>query len=107
MEALILILGHVAGDYSAQSDYMALNKHKCAGALLRHCAWYTVVVSIALHLIGAANIYTVGAVFISHAIIDCRDWPIPWTSYPPTRILTDQAAHVAVLVALAVWVVGM
>lgn len=44
MEALGLVVGHLCGDYVAQSDNMAAGKRQSHLACLQHCAAYTVCV---------------------------------------------------------------
>jgi len=107
MELAILAGGHIFGDYLLQGDWLALNKHKNVDALLKHCIIYTLFASASLHMLGAANVWTITIVFISHVVIDHRKWSVPWSSYPPLPLIIDQSAHAAVLVGCVVWVVGM
>lgn len=70
-----LFLGHLAGDYMFQDDYMARNKVKSNmvgwTACLLHCIFYTASVILSLKLFGfKVNAAAAAMVFLSHFPID-------------------------------------
>jgi hypothetical protein len=115
-----LFLGHLAGDWLLQNDWMARNKTRrlFGAALLVHCALYTAVLVGCLALAGELSIELgpmtgfVGAVYGSHWLIDGLGLAAGWsrlvrqTTLPLVRIMVDQTLHLWVLGVLALWVGG-
>jgi membrane-bound metal-dependent hydrolase YbcI (DUF457 family) len=109
-----LLVGHLAGDWVLQNDWMARGKKRglltLAGAV--HVAVYAAAVVGALWLSGAGErpgCVLIGAVVVvvSHWLIDSVDVTGRWmrlyrqSSQEIVRVMVDQALHVLVLVLLA------
>jgi len=75
MELFILLLfGHLFGDYLFQNDWMALNKHKKVWPLFVHCYIYSltvfVFIGVLLHISVVECLILFGCIFLSHIILD-------------------------------------
>jgi hypothetical protein len=98
----LLLLGHVLGDFTFQTERLAERKHRL-GPLVTHVGIVTVVHALALlPLLSATTAVLVAAVGAAHLCIDAvtarlRDPESPSVA----RFLGDQAAHVVVL--LVAW----
>lgn len=113
---LLLLAGHLLGDWLVQTDWQALNKAKESGwasALLSHVFTYHLTMAVCVlpvwHTKGTAVAFAIS--WWSHAFID-RRWPVRWllrkTGSPGFAeqtwgvIATDQALHLTILALIAV-----
>jgi hypothetical protein len=114
---LVLLAGHLLGDWVVQSDWQASNKTRSWAALTAHVASYHLIVGLLLLIPvlrddwpadKALAVLTVSA--ITHAVID-RRWPVRAllraTGSPGFAtvqwgvIAADQALHLFILAMLA------
>jgi hypothetical protein len=114
---LVLLAGHLLGDWVAQSDWQAANKTRSWAALTAHVASYHLIMGLLLLITilrddwpagKALAVLTVSA--ITHAVID-RRWPVRAllraTGSPGFAtvqwgvIAVDQALHLSILAMLA------
>jgi hypothetical protein len=65
-----LLLGHLAGDYLFQNDWMALNKSKRDWSGWLACTTHCVIYSLVVCLFTEMNIEWFCLVFLSHYFID-------------------------------------
>ena len=115
---LVLLPGHLVGDWVTQSDWQATNKTRSWAALAGHLARYHSVMGLLLLLPvlrdgwptwKALTVLAVSAA--SHAVID-RRWPVrallraagsPAFATVEWRVIAaDQALHLSILAMLAV-----
>ena len=115
---LILLTGHLLGDWVAQNDWAATNKTHSWAALGAHVATYHLIIGLLLLLPilrdgwpagNALVVLTVSAA--SHALID-RRWPVQalmraagspgFATVEWGVIAADQALHLSILAMLAV-----
>jgi hypothetical protein len=111
---LWLSLGHLAGDWLLQNDWMARGKR--AGLFTRagmvHFSIYTAAVTGAVWLSGARDgglvtySFVGAAVFLSHWLIDAADLAGWWMRFyrqsdlEVVRVMVDQTFHLLVLALL-------
>jgi Protein of unknown function (DUF3307) len=114
---LVLLAGHLLGDWVVQSDWQANNKTRSWAALTAHVVSYHLIVGVLLLIPvlrhdwpagKALAVLTVSA--ITHAVID-RRWPVRAllraTGSPGFAtvqwgvIAADQALHLSILAMLA------
>ena len=115
---LILLTGHLLGDWVAQSDWQATNKTRSWGALAAHVAGYHLVMGLLLLLPVVRDgwpawkaLAVLAASAITHALID-RRWPVRalmraagspgFATVDWGVIAVDQALHLSILAMLAV-----
>jgi Protein of unknown function (DUF3307) len=115
---LILLVGHLLGDWVLQSDWQATNKPKRWAALTAHVASYHLVMGLLLLIPIVRDDWPAwkGLVILAvsagtHAILD-RRWPVRAllraTASPGFAtvewgvIAVDQAVHLCILALLAV-----
>jgi hypothetical protein len=115
---LILLTGHLLGDWVAQSDWQATNKTHCWAALAAHVAGYHLVMGLLLLVPVVRDGWPAGkalAVLVvsaaTHALID-RRWPVRamlrvagspgFATIEWGVIAVDQALHLSILAMLAV-----
>jgi hypothetical protein len=107
-----LLVGHLAGDWVLQNDWMVKGKKNglFSPAGVVHFAIYTAAVVGALWVSGAAPVYLlVGAIVtaLSHWLLDATDIVDRWmrlyrqSNREDVHLMVDQALHVLVLVLLA------
>ncbi len=94
--AFALLAAHLAGDFVFQTDAMAKSKRR-TDTLLNHAAIHALLAYIAAGCLAAWEIPL--AVFLSHAAIDFAKARAPRQTQ--TVFWIDQAAHILVLVAIA------
>jgi hypothetical protein len=114
---LVLLAGHLLGDWVAQSDWQAANKTRSWAALSAHVVSYHLIVGMLLLIPvlrddwpadKALAVLTVSA--ITHAVID-RRWPVRallraagspgFATVQWGVIAVDQALHLFILAMLA------
>jgi Protein of unknown function (DUF3307) len=114
---LVLLAGHLLGDWVVQSDWQARNKTRSWAALTAHVASYHLIVGVLLLIPvlrddwpagKALAVLTVSA--ITHAVID-RRWPVRallratcspgFATVQWGVIAVDQALHLSILAMLA------
>ncbi len=114
---LVLLAGHLVGDWVVQNDWQAANKTRSWAALAAHVASYHLVMGLLLLIPilrdgwpagKAAAALTVSA--ITHAVID-RRWPVRalmraagspgFATIEWGVIAVDQALHLFILAMLA------
>lgn len=102
LETLLLLLtGHVVGDFLLQSSQMAASKHR-PEVLLRHVG---IVVLATIAALGQFDPGPILAIGVTHLIIDHLK-----ATYAPKGLgpfAVDQAAHIAVLVIVAAAAPGL
>jgi Protein of unknown function (DUF3307) len=114
---LLLLTGHLLGDWVAQSDWQATNKTRSWAALAAHVAGYHLVMGLLLVPVvrdgwPAGKALAVLAVSgASHAVID-RRWPVRallrasgspgFATVEWGVVAADQALHLSILAMLAV-----
>ncbi len=92
---LLLVIGHLLGDFVLQSDAVVANKRR-----LRVLLWHGLVVTLATAAaIGGLPIMVLVLVFASHVAID--GVKVRWMPDRPVWFVVDQALHLAVLILLA------
>lgn len=111
---LWLLLAHIIGDFYLQkSEWVVDRQHRHAASmgLLKHMATHLVLTSLALFAaslsIGFIGLFEFGLVLLvvlgSHFVIDVIK---SYVREGALSLLLDQAAHVAVIVALWLWISG-
>ena len=102
-----LLVGHLVGDYLFQTRWMAERKTAFFSALAAHSAVYACAVWLASLPAGGLNFAGLLLVFLSHVVIDRRDFVLWWCrritrsdSSAWLVIMADQALH-CVILALA------
>jgi len=115
---LILLTGHLLGDWVAQSDWQATNKTRSWAALAAHVAGYHLVMGLLLLLPVVRDGWPAGQALVvlavsgaTHALID-RRWPVRallrasgspgFATIDWGVIAVDQALHLSILAMLAV-----
>jgi Protein of unknown function (DUF3307) len=115
---LLLLTGHLLGDWIAQSDWQATNKTSCWTALAAHVAGYHLVMGLLLLLPVLRDGWPAGKALAvlavsaaSHAVID-RRWPVRallrasgspgFATVEWGVVAVDQALHLSILAMLAV-----
>jgi hypothetical protein len=115
---LLLLTGHLLGDWVAQSDWQATNKTSCWAALAAHVAGYHLVMGLLLLLPVLRDGWPAGKALAvlavsaaSHAVID-RRWPVRallrasgspgFATVEWGVVAVDQALHLSILAMLAV-----
>jgi Protein of unknown function (DUF3307) len=114
---LVLLAGHLVGDWIVQSDWQATNKTRSWAALAAHVAGYHLVMGLLLLIpvlrdgwpAGKA-LAALGVSAITHAVID-RRWPVRallraagspgFATVEWGVIAVDQALHLFILTMLA------
>ena len=115
---LVLLAGHLLGDWVAQSDWQATNKTRSWAALAAHVAGYHLVMGLLLLLPVLRDGWPAGKALAvlavsaaTHALID-RRWPVRallrvagspgFATVEWGVIAVDQALHLSILAMLAV-----
>ena len=115
---LVLLAGHLLGDWIAQTDWQATTKTRSWAALAAHVASYHLVMGLLLLIPVLRDGWPAGkaltalaASAITHAIID-RRWPVRtllrasgspgFATVEWGVIAVDQALHLSILAMLAV-----
>jgi hypothetical protein len=115
---LLLLTGHLLGDWIAQSDWQATNKTRSWAALAAHVAGYHLVMALLLLLPVLRDGWPAGKALAvpavsaaSHAVID-RRWPVRallrvagspgFATVEWGVVAVDQALHLSILAMLAV-----
>lgn len=92
---VLLLVGHLVGDFLLQPDAMVCRK-KSAAVLLGHGAIVTAATAV---VIGGFPPGLLAAVLVSHLLIDAIK--VRWGGPGPTTFVVDQAAHLLGLCLLA------
>lgn len=99
-----LLVGHLVGDFILQTRWMADKKAKQLLPLLMHAAVYTVTVTSFASLGKGLSWWRIGAIFISHVILDQRAFIDYWatkvngnTDIDWLKIALDQSWHILIL----------
>ena len=115
---LLLLTGHLLGDWVAQSDWQATNKTRSWAALAAHVAGYHLVMGLLLLLPVLRDGWPAGKALAvlavsaaTHALID-RRWPVRallrvagspgFATVEWGVIAVDQALHLSILAMLTV-----
>jgi hypothetical protein len=115
---LVLLAGHLLGDWVAQTDWQATNKTRSLAALTAHVASYHLLMGLLLLIPILRDGWPAGkalaalaASAITHAVID-RRWPVRalmraagspgFATVERGVIAVDQALHLFILAMLAV-----
>lgn len=105
-----LFVGHLVGDYLAQTAWMADHKATRAGPLLVHALVYSLAVAAAGRIQGGLPLWALPVLFASHVVLDRRAFVRFWVRTVQgvhragdrwLYISGDQAMHVLVLGAIA------
>jgi Protein of unknown function (DUF3307) len=114
---LVLLAGHLLGDWLAQTDWQATNKTRSWAALATHVASYHLVMGVLLLLPILRDGWPAGKALaaltvsaVTHAVID-RRWPVRalmrasgspgFATLEWGVIAVDQALHLFILAMLA------
>lgn len=105
----VILLGHLIGDFYAQSDRQAKEKVVCRKACVAHCLSYALWMAASSALLaasGAGVLHAVGvfvALGVSHAIVDAFLKPLlrEIVDEAPIVFVFDQTAHLAFIIACA------
>ncbi len=111
---LLLLLGHIVGDFYLQTNQTAKAKNDNFAALLRHSALYLVALLLAFVSVITLELALVaGALAVSHAVIDWRKSRYVQSAKDPTitanepkLFFYDQLAHLVCLLIAAMVAVG-
>jgi hypothetical protein len=115
---LLLLTGHLLGDWVAQNDWQATNKTRSWAALAAHVAGYHLVMGLLLVLPVVRDGWPAGKALAvlamsaaTHALID-RRWPVRallrvagspgFATVEWGVVAVDQALHLSILAMLAV-----
>lgn len=97
----LILLGHIIGDFYAQTDKMAEKKKTSIKYMLIHCLIYTIAVGSGLFLLyrGIETIVILCVIYLSHFIIDMikQKCDRKYAKYQHMNFITDQIAHIVVL----------
>jgi hypothetical protein len=92
---VILVAGHLLGDFVLQTDLIARAKHRWWVQLLHAL----IVAAVTTALLGALRIWLIAVVFIAHFIIDlAKSWR---GGNGVWGFIIDQVAHIIALTAIA------
>jgi Protein of unknown function (DUF3307) len=115
---LVLLAGHLLGDWVAQNDWQATNKTRSWAALTAHVASYHLLMGLLLLIPVVRDGWPAGKALaalavsaVTHAVID-RRWPVRalmraagspgFAAVEWGVIAVDQALHLFILAMLAV-----
>jgi hypothetical protein len=115
---LVLLAGHLLGDWVAQNDWQATNKTRSWAALAAHVASYHLIMGLLLLIPIVRDGWPAGKALaaltvsaLTHAVID-RRWPVRallrasgspgFATVEWGVIAVDQALHLFILTMLAV-----
>jgi hypothetical protein len=115
---LVLLAGHLLGDWVAQNDWQATNKSRSWAALTAHVASYHLLMGLLLLIPVVRDGWPAGKALaalavsaLTHAVID-RRWPVRalmraagspgFAAVEWGVIAVDQALHLFILAMLAV-----
>jgi hypothetical protein len=115
---LVLLAGHLLGDWVAQNDWQATNKTRSWAALAAHVASYHLIMGLLLLIPIVRDGWPAGKALaaltvsaLTHAVID-RRWPVRallraagspgFATVEWGVIAVDQAVHLFILAMLAV-----
>jgi Protein of unknown function (DUF3307) len=115
---LVLLAGHLLGDWVAQNDWQATNKTRSWAALTAHVASYHLLMGLLLLIPIVRDGWPAGKALaaltvsaLTHAVID-RRWPVRalmraagspgFAAVEWAVIAVDQALHLFILAMLAV-----
>lgn len=110
-----LVVGHLVGDFLAQTAWMADNKASRLGPLVVHSLVYTLFVGAAGRLEGGLPVWALPVLFVSHALLDQRAFVRFWVRTVQgvhreadvwLYVVADQAFHVLVLAGICWLAVG-
>ena len=103
-----LLLGHLAGDFLFQTNWMASEKINNLSALFIHSAVYTFFIGLASYLAGRLSWTALVVVLLSHMLLDNRKFVHFWVKNvnksadtPWLKIAGDQCWHIIVLGAIS------
>lgn len=103
-----LLIGHIAGDFLFQTNWMAREKENSLTALFIHSAVYTLFVGLASVLAGQFSWFALLIVLLSHMLLDDRKFVYFWVkninhSYDTTwlKVAVDQCWHLIILGGVA------
>lgn len=102
---LLLIAGHVAGDFYAQTNRVAKGKRGSVKLLVIHCALYSLcMLPFSVCVFSGESIALAWLVLAaSHALIDCLKGMVEGRGANPLTVFcVDQALHLACCIAVAV-----
>lgn len=109
MSSLLLLAGHMLGDYILQTDHMAAFKLKSARVRALHVSVYCLGFLLLVPLAGLTDPGRLALFLVllwaTHFATDCRRWASA-DKWPPKPILVDQSIHIVTL-ALLGWAFGL
>jgi len=110
MSSLVILAGHLAGDFLLQTDRMAAEKFDDHKIRLVHSAVHGVMLSAAVYLAADATLVTAltfgWAGMLVHDLIDMRRWAEPKDGFEAYPIWVDQSLHIISLAVLQVVVLS-
>lgn len=89
----LLVLGHLVGDYLAQTKKMAMNKDGNAGMCAFHCLLYTAIVALFTFPVMHNYMAWPVLIFCSHFVIDYYSVADLWLELIEGRSLKDYLAN--------------
>lgn len=98
----LILLGHVIGDFYAQTDKMAEKKKESTKYMLLHCLIYTIVIGIGLYILDQRilEVLIISCfIFACHLITDLlkRKYDRKFTKLEYAIFLIDQLIHMIIL----------
>lgn len=100
MNSLLLLAGHMLGDYILQTDHMATFKLKSAWVRAYHVSVYCLCFLPLMPLAGLTDpgrlLLFLILLWATHFATDCRRWASA-DKWPPKPILIDQSIHIVTL----------
>lgn len=99
-----LIVGHLAGDFLLQNNWMAVNKTRRIVPLFIHSLVYTGAVGLFALLGGGLSWHALAMILILHMLLDNRFFVGLWVKHinktediPWLKVMVDQSWHIIIL----------
>jgi hypothetical protein len=103
-----MLLGHLAGDFLFQTNWMAREKANNLAALFSHSAVYTLFIGLGAMLAGRLTWQALLVVLLSHMFLDNRNFINFWVRHVTRssetewlKVAVDQCWHIIVLGVVA------
>lgn len=99
-----LFIGHLAGDFLLQTNWMSTRKATSYAALFVHAAVYTLCVAVFALPAGGISYEAAAVVFLTHSFLDRRKFVYFWVrtvnkaeGVQWLHVISDQCWHLLVL----------
>lgn len=101
----LIILGHITGDFYAQTDKFAEKKKTSIKYMLLHCVIYSIIVGISFYILNKSIIETIGIlgiILLTHLIVDLvkRKCDKKYARYEYMFFIVDQMVHIIILFSI-------